>query len=150
MKFLFSLFKKKKEVVVQQRSVHSDSTNYVNLNYKDFELALRYAKGQISIATLGDELNLSKKGSSRYAKAYTFISNCFKKMIRDGILIEQYQVKKEVDFDDKSKKRRSVGQVAVWKPEAISILGAKKTTKSPTKFMRRKYPNLINYLNPKQ
>lgn len=124
MKFLFSLFNKKKEVVVQQRSVHSDSTNYVNLNQKDFELALRYAKGQISIATLGDELNLSKKGSSRYAKAYTFISNCFKKMIRDGILIEQ--------------------------PEAISILGAKKTTKSPTKFMRRKYPNLINYLNPKQ
>lgn len=148
MKFLFSLFNKKKE-----RSVYSDSTNYVNLNQKDFELALRYAKGQISIAALCEELNLSKKGSSRYSKAYIFISNCFKKMIRNGILIEkgslieQYQVNKEVDFDDKSKKN---GQVAVWKPEAISILGAKKTIKSPTKFMRRKYPNLINYSNPKQ
>lgn len=138
MKFLFSLFNKKKEVVVQQRSVYSDSTNYVNLNQKDFELALRYAKGQISIATLCDELNLSKKGSSRYSKAYTFINNCFKKMIRDGILIE-----KGSGTDDK--KKRSVGQVAVWKPEAISILGAKKTTKSPTKFMRRKYPNLIYF-----
>ena len=142
MKFLFSLFNKKK-----QRSVYSDITNYVNLNQKDFELALRYAKGQISIAALCEELNLSKKGSSRYSKAYTFIINCFKKMIRNGILIEQYQVNKEVDFDDKSKKN---GQVAVWKPEAISILGAKKTIKSPTKFMRRKYPNLINYSNPKQ
>ena len=43
--------------------------------------------------------------------------------------------------------KKKKGQVAVWKPEAVNVLGSKKITKYPTKFMRRKYPNLIDYVN---